>query len=79
MLDRRKLVKLVDLHKNKTLSWEAFVSAVRQAHEGRFGQPTCRKVVIDKPKEEDYFYANPHECLVNVTDCHGPGNSSAVR
>nr|XP_010937209.1 rhamnogalacturonan I rhamnosyltransferase 1 isoform X2 [Elaeis guineensis] len=78
LLDRRNLVKLVDLHKNRMLSWDAFVSAVSQAHEGRFGQPTCRKVVIDKPKEEDYFYANPQECLVNVTDCHGPGNSSAV-
>lgn len=66
------------MHENKMLSWDDFVSVVRQDHEGRCGQPTCWKVVIDKPKEEDYFHANPRECLINVRECPRPGNSSAV-
>ncbi|KAF8395956.1 hypothetical protein HHK36_017567 [Tetracentron sinense] len=63
LLDRRELVELVDLHQNNTLSWEEFSYAVRHVHEHRMGQPTRRKVVQDRPKEEDYFYANPQECL----------------
>ncbi|KAJ6821999.1 uncharacterized protein M6B38_130345 [Iris pallida] len=74
MLDRRKLVQLLDLHENKTLSWDQFAAAVRETHENRFGQPACRRMVADKPKEEDYFYANPHECLMNAMECHVPGN-----
>lgn len=62
-LDRRKLVVLLDLHQNGTISWNEFSAAVRLAHEGRKGLPAHRKVIPDKPKEEDYFYANPHECL----------------
>ena len=54
----------LDLHKNKTLSWDQFAVSVKEAHEGRrMREPTHRKVISDKPKEEDYFYANPHECI----------------
>ncbi|GLT27636.1 hypothetical protein SLA2020_026200 [Shorea laevis] len=80
-LDRRKLVQLLDLHQNGTLSWNEFEAAVRQAHEQRMGQPTRRRVVPDRPKEEDYFYANPQECLCEETSCDdllGPRNSSKL-
>lgn len=79
LLDRRRLVELLDMHSNKTLSWDDFVVAVRFAHENRMGEPTQRRVIADKPKEEDYFYANPQECLCERTNCHdllGPANSS---
>lgn len=61
--DRKKLVELIDLHQNKTLSWDEFTRAVQLAHENRTGKPSSRKIIVDKPKEEDYFYSNPHECL----------------
>ncbi|KAG2702413.1 hypothetical protein I3843_06G082300 [Carya illinoinensis] len=82
LLDRKRLVDLLDMHRNRTLSWTEFVVAVRLAHEKRMGQPMWRKVIIDKPKEEDYFYANPQECLCEGTNCddlRGPGNSSRIR
>ncbi|XXG52392.1 hypothetical protein AAC387_Pa03g0744 [Persea americana] len=63
LLDRRKLVELLDLHLNKTMAWDEFSLAVRRIHEHRMGQPTRRKVIPERPKEEDYFYANPQECL----------------
>ncbi|XP_077230728.1 rhamnogalacturonan I rhamnosyltransferase 4-like [Tasmannia lanceolata] len=63
MLDRRELVELLDLHLNNTLSWDEFSYAVRHVHEHRMGEHTRRKVIPDRPKEEDYFYANPEECL----------------
>lgn len=81
-LDRKTLVELVDLHLNGTLSWNEFSAAVKLAHEGRMGQPTRRRVILDKPKEEDYFYANPQECLCEGASCGdllGPGNSTAAR
>ncbi|KAI4328484.1 hypothetical protein L6164_020836 [Bauhinia variegata] len=81
LLDRKKLVELLDMHRNGTLSWNEFVDAIRQAHEKRMGQPTRRMVIPDKPKEEDYFYANPHECLCEGTNCDdllGPSNSTHV-
>ncbi|KAL5722936.1 Rhamnogalacturonan I rhamnosyltransferase 1 [Ranunculus cassubicifolius] len=61
--DRKKIVELIDLYQNNTLSWHEFASAVRFSHKDRLGKPRYRSVVLDKPKEEDYFYANPHECL----------------
>ncbi|KAF8399519.1 hypothetical protein HHK36_015385 [Tetracentron sinense] len=79
--DRRRLVELLDLHHNGTLSWNEFSVAVRLVHEKRMGQPRRRRVIVDKPKEEDYFYANPQECLCDRTNCDdllGPGNSSAI-
>ncbi|KAK3027398.1 hypothetical protein RJ639_040196 [Escallonia herrerae] len=78
-LDRRRLVELLDMHQNRTLSWHEFSVAVRLAHERRMGQPTLRRVVPDKPKEEDYFYANPQECFCNRSSCDdllGPSNST---
>ncbi|POO03484.1 O-fucosyltransferase [Trema orientale] len=81
LLDRRKLVELLDMHQNGTLSWDEFAVAVQSAHEKRMGQPSRRRVVADKPKEEDYFYANPQECLCEGTSCDdllSPGNSSAI-
>lgn len=80
-LDRRKLVELLDMHHNGTLSWTEFSVAVQLAHEKRMGQPTRRKVIADKPKEEDYFYANPQECFCERTSCDvllGPSNSSEI-
>ncbi|VVB03951.1 unnamed protein product [Arabis nemorensis] len=64
LLNRKRLVELLDLHNNKTISWDQFAVAVKEAHGGRsMGEPTHRKVISDKPKEEDYFYANPQECI----------------
>ncbi|KAL3347698.1 hypothetical protein AABB24_021396 [Solanum stoloniferum] len=79
LLDRKTLVGLLDLHHNRTLSWAEFSAAVRQSHEGRIGQPAHRRVIEDKPKEEDYFYANPHECLCGSARCKGLDNSTEVR
>ncbi|KAL1327767.1 hypothetical protein HN51_037768 [Arachis hypogaea] len=81
LLDRKKLVELLDLHQNGTLPFDEFSDAVRRVHENRMGQPFRRRV-SDKPKEEDYFYANPQECLCEGTKCDdlsGPRNSSEVR
>ncbi|KAH7515990.1 hypothetical protein FEM48_Zijuj10G0086900 [Ziziphus jujuba var. spinosa] len=79
LLDRKRLVELLDMHHNGTLPWKEFADSVQSAHERRMGQPTRRKVIMDKPKEEDYFYANPQECLCEETSCDdllSPGNSS---
>ncbi|KAL6513936.1 Rhamnogalacturonan I rhamnosyltransferase 1 [Orobanche hederae] len=81
-LDRRKLVGLLDSHQNGTLSWEEFSFAVRLSHEKRMGQPTIRMVITNKPKEEDYYYANPQECLCEGTNCAdalGLGNTTIVQ
>lgn len=81
-LDRRSLVQLLDLHQNGTLSWYKFSAAIQQAHKWRMGQAAVRKVIADKPKEEDYFYANPHECLCQSPSCDdllGPDNSTAIQ
>jgi hypothetical protein len=70
VLDRRKLVELLDLYTNKTISWDNFASSVQEAHKkNRVAQPSCRRKLENRPKEEDYFYANPHECLANSTLC----------
>ncbi|KAE9615499.1 putative GDP-fucose protein O-fucosyltransferase [Lupinus albus] len=81
LLDRRKLVELLDMHQNGTLAWNEFADAVRQFHENRIVRPSRRRVILDKPKEKDYFYANPHECLceeINCPDLLGPPNSGEV-
>ncbi|PSS33634.1 GDP-fucose protein O-fucosyltransferase protein [Actinidia chinensis var. chinensis] len=62
-LDRKLLVDLIDQHKNGSLSWDEFSSIVKVAHADRMGSPKKRVVISERPKEEDYFYANPHECL----------------
>lgn len=63
LLDRRLLVDLIDKYTDGTLSWDEFSTAVKEAHANRIGQPTERLVIPDRPKEEDYFYSNPQECL----------------
>ncbi|CAA3021113.1 O-fucosyltransferase 3-like [Olea europaea subsp. europaea] len=80
-LDRKKLVELLDLHQNETLTWDEFSAAVQLAHKRRMGQPSRRAVIPDKPKEEGYFYANPQECLCESISCDdllSPGNPTAV-
>ncbi|KAI8543150.1 hypothetical protein RHMOL_Rhmol08G0195100 [Rhododendron molle] len=63
LLDRRLLVDLIDRYNGGSLSWDEFSSAVKEAHADRLGNPTKRIMIPDRPKEEDYFYANPEECL----------------
>ncbi|KAJ1413960.1 putative O-fucosyltransferase, plant [Sesbania bispinosa] len=63
LLDRRHLVHLIDQYTNKSLSWDEFSLEVKKAHANRMGSPKRRVVIPDRPKEEDYFYANPQECL----------------
>ncbi|MBA0757249.1 hypothetical protein Gotri_020358, partial [Gossypium trilobum] len=63
LLDRRLLVDLIDQYNSGSLSWNEFSNAVKESHKYRKGQPTQRSVIPDRPKEEDYFYANPEECL----------------
>ncbi|MBA0858811.1 hypothetical protein Goshw_000616 [Gossypium schwendimanii] len=63
LLDRRLLVDLIDQYNNGSLSWIQFSDAVKETHERRRGQPSKRLVIPNRPKEEDYFYANPEECL----------------
>ncbi|KAI4346741.1 hypothetical protein L6164_007613 [Bauhinia variegata] len=63
LLDRRLLVSLIDQYTNGLLSWDEFSSSVKESHAYRMGKPTRRVVIQDRPKEEDYFYANPQECL----------------
>ncbi|KAK8459998.1 hypothetical protein SEVIR_2G252600v4 [Setaria viridis] len=72
LLDRRLIVELVDQYRNGTLRWADFSSAVKASHTSRMGEPSRRQAIPDKPKEEDYFYANPHECL------HQPEDLSAL-
>ncbi|XP_077224503.1 O-fucosyltransferase family protein isoform X2 [Tasmannia lanceolata] len=79
LLDREKIVDLIDLYHSKKLSWDEFGVAIRQTHAKRFGQPTRRKVIVDKPKEEDYFYSNPEECLCETRECYGANNTSIMR
>ncbi|KAL1553396.1 Diphthamide biosynthesis protein [Salvia divinorum] len=63
LLDRRLLVELIDKYNSGSLNWDEFSTAVKDSHAQRMGNPTKRLVIPDRPKEEDYFYANPWECL----------------
>ncbi|KAK6255861.1 hypothetical protein QUC31_017555 [Theobroma cacao] len=63
LLERKLLVNLIDQYQNGSLSWDEFSSTVKEAHADRMGSPKKRNVLPDRPKEEDYFYSNPHECL----------------
>ncbi|CAN6449026.1 unnamed protein product [Victoria cruziana] len=63
LLDRKLLVDLIDRYTTGALSWDRFSLAVKQAHQNRNGSPQSRLIIPDRPKEEDYFYANPQECL----------------
>ncbi|CAK9175804.1 unnamed protein product [Ilex paraguariensis] len=62
-LDRKFLVDAIDQYHDHLLSWDEFSSIVKVAHADRLGSPKNRVVILDRPKEEDYFYANPQECL----------------
>ncbi|WJX72259.1 ATP synthase subunit H protein (Va0H) (atp6H) (Atp6v0e) [Trifolium repens] len=68
LLNRKLLVELIDQYTNGALNWVQFSSAVKQSHADRMGSPTKRLVIPDRPKEEDYFYANPEECLESSED-----------
>ncbi|KAF9624459.1 hypothetical protein IFM89_011467 [Coptis chinensis] len=68
LLDRKLLVDLIDQYNSGSLGWDDFSSSVKEAHENRMGSPTRRMVIADRPKEEDYFYANPEECLQQPDD-----------
>lgn len=63
LLDRKLLVDLIDHYNNGSISWDEFSLSVKEAHGNRMGTPTRRVVIPDRPKEEDYFYSNPQECL----------------
>ncbi|XP_047337663.1 rhamnogalacturonan I rhamnosyltransferase 1-like [Impatiens glandulifera] len=63
LLERKLLVELIDQYNNGTMNWEEFSFAVKKAHAGRMGGHSRRLSILDRPKEEDYFYANPYECL----------------
>ncbi|XP_022987925.1 O-fucosyltransferase 34-like [Cucurbita maxima] len=76
LLDRRLLVDLIDQYNRKQLKWGEFSSAVKEAHAGRWGSPTKRMVIPERPKEEDYFYSNPEECL-QLTEEEGLSSRSA--
>ncbi|XP_059452547.1 rhamnogalacturonan I rhamnosyltransferase 1-like [Corylus avellana] len=62
-LDKKHLVGLIDQYNNGSFSWDDFSSVVKEAHANRMGSPKKRVIISDRPKEEDYFYANPYECL----------------
>lgn len=68
LLDRRLLVELIDKYKNGLLNWEEFSDSVKGIHADRMGSPSQRVVIPDRPKEEDYFYANPQECLQPLSE-----------
>ncbi|KAM7280193.1 hypothetical protein ACFE04_007327 [Oxalis oulophora] len=62
-LERKQLVGLIDEYTNGSLSWDEFSSTVKETHANRMGSPKKRNIIAERPKEEDYFYANPQECL----------------
>lgn len=64
--DKKLLVDLIDQYNNGTISWNEFSLAVKAGHADKMGNPKTRTVVPGKPKEEDYFYTNPQECLSPV-------------
>ncbi|KAL6192923.1 hypothetical protein ACLB2K_034009 [Fragaria x ananassa] len=66
-LDRMLLVNLIDQYKKGRLSWDEFSQAVKTGHADRMGTPTRRLEIPGKPKEEDYFYNNPQECLPPIS------------
>ncbi|ONK79370.1 uncharacterized protein A4U43_C01F5670 [Asparagus officinalis] len=65
LLNRKLLVELIDQYTNGSLGWDEFSSSVKAAHANRVGRPSKRSIIPDRPKEEDYFYANPQECLIS--------------
>ncbi|CAN7108033.1 unnamed protein product [Brassica rapa subsp. narinosa] len=70
-LKRKFLVDLIDEYYEGLLSWEVFSTRVKASHGTRMGGPKKRLVIPSKPKEEDYFYANPYECLQLLRESSG--------
>ncbi|KAI9082848.1 hypothetical protein K1719_035178 [Acacia pycnantha] len=68
LLKRKLLVNLIDQYTTGSLSWDEFSSIVKKFHASQMGGPKTRVVIPEKPKEEDYFYANPQECLLMFDD-----------
>lgn len=68
LLDRKHLMPLIDQYMNKSLSWDEFSIKVKKSHAKRMGNPKRRVIIPNRPKEEDYFYSNPHECLPLLDD-----------
>ncbi|KAH0462536.1 hypothetical protein IEQ34_010111 [Dendrobium chrysotoxum] len=66
LLDRKLLVELIDQYNNGSMDWNEFSTSVKATHANRTGKPGRRSLVPDHPKEEDYFYANPQECLPSL-------------
>lgn len=62
-LDKLVLISLIDQYKNGTLSWDEFSQTVKATQASLMGNPSQRLQFPGKPKQEDYFYANPQECL----------------
>ncbi|KAJ7547756.1 hypothetical protein O6H91_08G102800 [Diphasiastrum complanatum] len=67
LLDRRQLVHLLDLYHAGKLNWDEFSKTVRDLHKDRLGSPERRNVMPHRPKEEDNFYANPQECIPELS------------
>ncbi|KAL0377639.1 UNVERIFIED_CONTAM: Rhamnogalacturonan I rhamnosyltransferase 1 [Sesamum radiatum] len=63
LLDRRVLIDLIDRYNSGSMSWDEFSFSVKDVHADRMGSPKKRVMIPDRPKEEDYFYSNPQECL----------------
>ncbi|XP_066319416.1 rhamnogalacturonan I rhamnosyltransferase 1-like [Miscanthus floridulus] len=63
LLDRKLIVELVDQYTSGSLRWDEFASLIKAVHSNRMGSAATRPAIPDRPKEEDYFYANPQECL----------------
>ncbi|KAH6781698.1 O-fucosyltransferase family protein [Perilla frutescens var. frutescens] len=78
LLDRRLLVELIDRYNSGSLTWDEFSAAVQESHAERMGNPTKRLVIQDRPKEEDYFYSNPWECLQQQNDEDEPQQLSST-
>ncbi|GAA0161688.1 hypothetical protein LIER_17944 [Lithospermum erythrorhizon] len=63
LLDRKLLVDLIDRYNSGSITWDGFSATVKEAHAEHMGNPTKRVIIPERPKEEDYFYSNPWECL----------------
>ncbi|XP_062106428.1 rhamnogalacturonan I rhamnosyltransferase 1-like isoform X2 [Humulus lupulus] len=68
LLDRKLVIGLIDQYNSGSLSWDDFSIIVKKAHADRMGNPSKRVAIPDRPKEEGYFYSNPHECLQLIDD-----------
>ncbi|KMZ56602.1 Peptide-O-fucosyltransferase [Zostera marina] len=76
-LDRKLVVELIDRYNKGLLSWELFSDSVKRIHADRMGAPRTRSVIADRPKDEDYFYSNPQECMHIKLEPWPPSSSSS--